>query len=394
VIDSTVRVAVVGAGPGGLTCARILRHEGIAVTVFDQDASPDARAQGGSLDMHADSGQIALREAGLLDRFFALCRPEAQAMRMLDRTGRVLRQVTPEPGELSCPEIDRGQLRALLLDSVAPDTVRWGKKVRAVEPLGHGVHRLRFADGDTADFDLVIGADGTWSKVRPLLSDAVPGYTGVTFLDVLLHDVDRRHPEIAELVGEGGMGALTDFTGFMAHRLSDGAVDAHICLRADLDWHVTAGLDLTDTAAVRDHLLTAFADWDPRFLRLITEADGPFVHRPLYALPVPYAWEPRSGLTLLGDAAHVMSPFGGHGANLAMLDGADLAHALVRSDDVDAAVSAYEAVMQSRAAEAGREASLTDESDVDDDGPDFEAERRGYLERAAELTAQRAALRG
>ena len=381
-IDSTTRVAIVGAGLGGLTCARVLRDRGIAVTVFDKDASPDARTQGGSLDMHADTGQIALREAGLLDGFLALCRPEGQAMRMLDRTGALLRQVTPAPGETSCPEIDRGQLRGLLLDAVEPEVVRWGKTVRAVEPVGDGVHRLRFDDGETADFDLVVGADGAWSKVRRLVSDAVPAYTGLTFVDVLLTNLDA---DLDELVGDGAMAALDGFSGFFAHRLSGGVVDAHVVLPVDLDWHTEAGLDLTDPAAVRDHLLAEFADWDPRFLRFITETEEPYVNRPLYALPVPHTWDHTPGVTLLGDAAHLMSPFGGHGANLAMLDGADLALALADADTVDDAIKAYEATMMPRGAEAAAEAVVDlSAEDGPHEAPDFEAERRGYVERAAQ----------
>lgn len=70
------RIAIIGAGPGGLLCARVLQQRGLAVTVYDADASAEARNQGGTLDLHADTGQIALREAGLLDDFFALARPE------------------------------------------------------------------------------------------------------------------------------------------------------------------------------------------------------------------------------------------------------------------------------------------------------------------------------
>ncbi|NUR87108.1 MAG: FAD-dependent oxidoreductase, partial [Nonomuraea sp.] len=122
-IDPTrARIAVVGAGPGGLTCARILQRHGIAVTVYDRDDGPDSRDQGGTLDLHADNGQLALRAAGLLEEFLALARPEGQEMRLLDPAGALTSHLGPEPGELFKPEIDRGQLRALLLDSLQPGT--------------------------------------------------------------------------------------------------------------------------------------------------------------------------------------------------------------------------------------------------------------------------------
>lgn len=130
------RIAIIGAGPGGLICARILQRRGISATVYDLDASGAARDQGGTLDMHPDSGQNALREAGLLDEFLALARPEGRQMRLVGRDGRVLFDaVPPETAtEDGNPEIDRGQLRALLLNSLEPDTVRWSHKLTHVEP--------------------------------------------------------------------------------------------------------------------------------------------------------------------------------------------------------------------------------------------------------------------
>ncbi|MFE5540301.1 FAD-dependent oxidoreductase [Streptomyces sp. NPDC056492] len=186
------RIAIIGAGPGGLTCARILQRHGVLATVYDRDASPSARDQGGTLDMHPGSGRKALREAGLLDEFTALARPEGRQMRLVGRDGQVLFDAAPPAadgevdgeveGEVDGgagavdgnPEIDRGQLRDLLLNSLHPGTVRWSHKLAHVEPLTVGVHRLHFADGATADADLVIGADGAWSTVRRRLSGAAP----------------------------------------------------------------------------------------------------------------------------------------------------------------------------------------------------------------------------
>lgn len=134
------RISVIGAGPGGLTCARILQRRGIPVTVYDRAAGPDAHNQGGTLDLHADNGQIALREAGLLDGFFELARPEGQEMRQLDLTGTLMSHQLPDEGELFKPEIDRGQLRDLLLGSLEPGTVRWGRSSTgsAGPPRGRG----------------------------------------------------------------------------------------------------------------------------------------------------------------------------------------------------------------------------------------------------------------
>ncbi|MET9919228.1 NAD(P)/FAD-dependent oxidoreductase [Streptomyces sp. NPDC006435] len=368
------RIVIVGAGPGGLTCARVLQRHGIAVTVHDLEASPEARGQGGTLDMHPGSGRYALREAGLLDDFLALSRPEGRQMRVVGRDGRIVFDGIPPEADSDegAPEIDRGRLRGLLLDSLEPGTVRWAHKLTRVEPLGDGVHRLHFADGTTADADLVIGADGAWSGVRSLLTDVTPDYTGVTFVETGLDDVDTRHPRLAALTAAGTMMALHDHRGFVAQRNGDGHIRVHIGMRVDEDWHRRAGLDLTDTAAVRDALLEEFTGWGDDLLGFITDTDTGYVNRPLYALPVPHTWPHTPGLTLLGDAAHLMSPFSGMGANLAMLDGADLARALidhattdhaavghvttnntvVDHATVDRAVIAYEKILLPRSVEA------------------------------------------
>ncbi|MFD0275590.1 FAD-dependent oxidoreductase [Kitasatospora sp. NPDC127111] len=350
------RVAVVGAGLGGLALAAVLHRHGYPVTVFEREASPTARGQGGTLDIRASSGQVALRAAGLLDRFHALARPEGQEWRLVDpHTGATRSAGGPDhdgsgPGpDEESPEIDRGQLRGLFLESLAADTVRWGHGVGGVGPLGDGTWRLRLDDGTTEDAALVVGADGTWSRVRTALSDAGPAYTGVTFVEAGFDDCDLRHPDLARMVGPGTMLARHDGRALVAQRNSGGHIRGYAALRVPEDWHRAEGRD--DQAAVRAELLTMFAGWDEGLRYLLRHNDRPFVHRPLYVLPAPHTWERTRGITLLGDAAHLLPPVG-LGANLAMLDGADLAHALLTEPTVDDAVRAYEAVMRPRSARA------------------------------------------
>ncbi|MFJ3794215.1 FAD-dependent oxidoreductase [Kitasatospora sp. NPDC090091] len=350
------RIAVVGAGLGGLALAAVLHHHGRPVTVFEREASPTARGQGGTLDIRAGSGQVALRAAGLLDRFHALARPEGQEWRVVEPLTGVARSATgpdhdgeiPGPTEES-PEIDRGQLRGLFLDSLPANAVRWGDGISEVTPLGDGTWRLHLADGTTEDADLVVGADGAWSRVRPALSDARPVYTGVTFVEAGFDDCDRRHPDLARLVGPGTMLARSAGGALVAQRNSDGHIRGYAAVRVPEDWHRGEGLD--DQAAVRARLLTMFDGWDEKLRYLLRHNDRPFVHRPLYDLPAPHTWEHTPGITLLGDAAHLLPPVG-LGANLAMLDGADLAHALLTEPTVGDAVRAYEAVMLPRSARA------------------------------------------
>jgi 2-polyprenyl-6-methoxyphenol hydroxylase-like FAD-dependent oxidoreductase len=363
-------ISVIGAGPGGLTCARILQQRGIAVTVYDRDPGPDARNQGGTLDLHADNGQIALREAGLLDEFFALARPEGQEMRQMDPTGRITAHQVPAPDELFKPEIDRGQLRNLLLDSVQPGTVRWGRALDTISGPADGPRRLHFSDGTSIETDLVIGADGAFSRVRPAVSPAVPEYTGFSFLEAHFSDVENRHPEIAELVGPGSAHAADGERCLFAQRNSGNHIRVYIIQRVPADWTSTNGLTAEDTDGIRAALLDAYAHWSPRMRQIITDNEGPYVHRPILALPVPHTWEHNATVTLLGDAAHLMPPLG-VGVNLAMLDASELALALANAATVDDAIHTYEKTMLPRSIETAKALEHGTEHLLAADVPDF-----------------------
>lgn len=138
----------------------------------------------------------------------------------------------PEPGDTGAPEADRGQLRALLLNSLTPGTVRWGHSVDRAVPLADGTVRLAFTHGTVEEFDLVVGADGAWSQVRPALSDAQPAYTGVTFVETHFDDVDRRFPAIAARAGQGAMWAKAGCLSLMAQRNAGDHLRVHIGFRA------------------------------------------------------------------------------------------------------------------------------------------------------------------
>ncbi|WP_405774355.1 FAD-dependent oxidoreductase [Streptomyces sp. NBC_00859] len=369
------RISIVGAGPGGLTCARILQQHGMAVTVHDRDAGPDARNQGGTLDLHADNGQIALRAAGLLDEFFELARPEGQEMRQLDPAGTIVSHTVPTPDEMFKPEIDRGQLRDLLLDSLQPGTVRWGQALERVSGPAQGPRQLHFADGTAMEADLVIGADGASSRVRPAVSSAVPEYSGVSFLEARFTDVENRHPDIAALVGQGGAHAADGARGIFAQRNSGNHIRVYIIQRVPADWISEGGLTPGDTGGIRSLLLERYADWSPSMRRMITDNDGPYADRPIHALPVPHIWEQSPTVTLLGDAAHLMPPLG-VGVNLAMLDACDLALALANEATVDDAVRSYERTMLPRSAETARALEGGAEHLLATEVPDFSDEAR------------------
>ncbi|WP_262704558.1 MULTISPECIES: FAD-dependent oxidoreductase [Streptomyces] len=221
-MSTTPRIAISGAGLGGLVCARVLQRHGVPVTVFERESGSYSRSQGGTLDIHEDTGQAALCAAGLFDRFLALFRPESQEWRLYDRHASLIRHDQAGEGDPTRPEIDRGQLRTLLLDSLAPGTVHWSHSVTAVTPLPHGTARLHHHNRTVEDFDPVIGADGAWSRVRPALSDAQPSYAGVTMVEAHFDGVDQRHPGIARLVGRGTMSAKAGRLSLVMQRDSDG----------------------------------------------------------------------------------------------------------------------------------------------------------------------------
>lgn len=338
--------------------ARLLLHQNRAkvdVVVFEGEAALDFRSQGGTLDLPEKDGQKAVREAGLWDVFQKHVRYDGEAVKFADKNYVCYVNLGgSKPGsKLSSgrPEIDRPALREMLYRSLPGDVVRWKKRLTAVERRSDGLE-LKFQDG-TVDrgFDIIVGADGAWSKVRTLLSDTKPFYSGVGGYAFSIPDAAKRAPEVYKAVNRGSMFSYSDGKGFNAQQQGDGSIQVGTWFVQPEGWQGNCGHDVHDAAAAKEACSKQFADWHPFYHRCIAQTEDKVTPRDLYMLPVGFRWEHVPGVTLVGDAAHLvrtyylchtcrsvylscthqMTPFAGEGVNLAFMDCMKLAQAILSS---------------------------------------------------------------
>jgi len=341
------KIAIVGGGPGGLTLARLLQQSGAQVAVYERDQSRNARVQGSALDLHEDSGLAALEAAGLREAFWANHRPDLDNLRLTDANGTVLHdhpRRTSGPGKR--PEIERGPLRDLLVDSLEPDTVHWDCKLESSEVQGEQV-LLRFANGQTSVADIAIGSDGANSRLRELVTPIRPQYVGVSLVESLVPAGKHAIPELWDLLGGSALIALGGERTIGMGTKPDGSVLLYAGLKTD-DAAARQGLEEASGPDERVRWFHAnfkgWSDlWEPLFREAVT-----MVWRPLLVCPMDQHWMPKPNATLIGDAAHVMPPYAGEGVNMAMLDALVLSKFLLSEDAPGVAIAAYEAEMFSR----------------------------------------------
>ena len=371
-MTSGPKIAIIGAGPAGLTLAKLLQRSGIHCAIYELESGPSERNQGGTLDIHSDSGQLALREAGLFEEFKKKARPEGEALKLVSPTGRVLwnengsAAPNDDAGVGDRPEIDRLNLRNLLMNSLEPDTIHWGKKLKSVEPGSNDTYDLHFADGVEESFDLVVGADGGWSKVRPLLTDKKPFYSGITLIELWALDVDILNSWLSEYVGAGSCAMFDEGRALICQRNGNGSIRAYACVRQSETWVKDCTIDWARPEVARKQLVDQyFGDCGEDLKRMILGCEDELIPRVLYMLPIGLEWEQRPGLTVLGDAAHLMTVFAGVGVNVAMHDALDLATAIAsckqdwisstsgseRTNTLAAATRRYEVAMFERGKE-------------------------------------------
>ena len=348
-------IAIVGGGPGGLTLARLLQMNGADVKVYERDFNQDVRVQGATLDLHEESGLNALAKAGLMEAFNANFRPGADALRIVDKHAKILLDDSVHAKkEISRPEIDRGPLRKILLDSLQPDTVVWNSHLRSLKQIDNS-WKLEFNNDTTALADIVIAADGANSKIRPLITPIKPFYSGVTIIEGIVYNAETASPKIHKLLNGGKIFALGDEKTLIVSSKGDGSLVFYTGCKTHEHWFRNCGIDFTKRADALAWFQKEFSEWNTIWLELFENSDTHFTPRPQYCMPLDQRWNALSNLTMLGDAAHVMPPYAGEGVNMAMLDALELSACLTSGEfqNTQTAIAHYEKHMNARFAEIG-----------------------------------------
>ena len=343
------RIAISGAGPAGLTLGLLLNKHAIPFTIFELRERPTAEElakPAGMLDLHEESGLAALRECGLYEDFIPLTGECAEADRVSDIHGSIL---WADDGEMeSRPEISRNALSNLLMSHLPANSIKWGHRLRSAATImatsGNTETELDFGSHGKQTFDLVIGADGAWSRVRNLFTGVKPKYSGSQCVTLTIRQITEKYPQLAQLVGPGSFMALGLRHGVMSQRGPQDSARLYICLTStDEAFASSSGLASKTAAEAKDILLndhTMLGRYGTTIKQLVIAAceeesidnpDAKLDIRPLYVLPVGHTWNHKPGVTLIGDAAHLMCPWAGEGVNLAMWDSLLLSQAIVRA---------------------------------------------------------------
>ncbi|KAL2827006.1 hypothetical protein BDW59DRAFT_179248 [Aspergillus cavernicola] len=384
--SSNPRIAIIGGGPAGLVLGLLLHKHDIAFTIFELRQKPtdeELARPSGMLDLHEESGLAALRECGLYNHFLNHTGECSEAQKVADKDGNIIYE---DEGELSQrPEISRHALTSLLASNLPANSIKYEHKLLSVSTNNNNNNNtpeteLDFGPHGKHAFDLVIGADGAWSRVRGALTDTNPHYTGMQSITATIPNLTAKYPHLSSLIGQGSFSALGFRHGVMSQRGSSDSARIYIFLSlADENFPSTSGLDfetgkhrlLTDKS-----LLGSFGEpikdlvsvaCDEEFAS--TESESLPI-KPLYTLPpkTSFPHSPNALITVIGDAAHLMPPWAGEGVNLAMWDSLLLSRAIIKAfqqsqsqdrasfrTNLDPLLRDFEAEMFARAGEKAEE---------------------------------------
>jgi len=351
------KVAIIGAGPIGLTMAGLLQQQGIDVTVYERDKHSEARIWGGTLDLHEDSGQVALKKAGLLRGYLAMAKPMGRII--TDKQGNVVLSVPPQH---KTPEINRNNLRQLLLNSLVENTVDWDSKFTSLTKEDDR-WLLRFENQPDAIADVVIVANGGMSAARKYVTNVEAKYTGTFIIQGEIPEPEINCPEFYRLCNNSIFMTACNGVNFVANPHNNGALTYNVTFRKPEEWLSNNRLDFQDKEVIAAFLSEMFSHWHESYRRLFS-ATTYFVGLPARVLLLDNQWEGNRPLpiTLIGDAAHVMPPFAGKGVNTGLMDALIVSDNFTNGkfDTLEAAIADYEKKMFVYARQAQLETSTNE----------------------------------
>ncbi|MEY8597079.1 FAD-dependent oxidoreductase [Mammaliicoccus lentus] len=333
-------IAIVGAGPGGLMLGLLLQRQGFSFTIYERGYQNMHSDRGGSLDIHDDSGQLPLKEAGIFENFRKHARYEGEDTRIVNKDGEILYDEDAE-GEGNRPEIDRGKLCDIIMEQIHPENIKYGFKFEKLIQRDNGEVELVFENGTTVMTNLVIGADGAFSQIRSYLTNAKPEYTGISMIE--MNSDENEHPDLLKFNKNGKLIGLGGDQAILGQRNGDGRIMAYISFKTKyekLDEYRNLSLD-----ALKERLLAEYSDWDSELKNYIAYSYDDIKFRRIYKLPIGLTWATQPNITIIGDAAHLMSPFAGEGVNMALYDAYLLAESFKNFNNLTEVLKVYEQQM-------------------------------------------------
>ncbi|WP_416350188.1 FAD-dependent oxidoreductase [Mammaliicoccus lentus] len=333
-------IAIVGAGPGGLMLGLLLQRQGFSFTIYERGYQNMHSDRGGSLDIHDDSGQLPLKVAGIFENFRKHARYEGEDTRIVNKDGEILYDEDAE-GEGNRPEIDRGKLCDIIMEQIHLENIKYGFKFEKLIQRDNGEVELVFENGTTVMTNLVIGADGAFSQIRSYLTNAKPEYTGISMIE--MNSDENEHPDLLKFNKNGKLIGLGGDQAILGQRNGDGRIMAYISFKTKyekLDEYRNLSLD-----ALKERLLAEYSDWDSELKNYIAYSYDDIKFRRIYKLPIGLTWATQPNITIIGDAAHLMSPFAGEGVNMALYDAYLLAESFKNFNNLTEVLKVYEQQM-------------------------------------------------